>query len=122
MSMGSGSPVEFEFSSADASTAAPLVLREAGSNAARALAANERLILTSLNAVIGAAITVRIIADTDGDGDVDAGDSMSILGQGSHSHEFGCHGMSGALGVMPKVIASGAGQIDMTGTGVIVKG
>ena len=117
-----GSEIEFELSSADAQAGPVIVMREAGSRATRALAANERVIIHSVNCVVGAAITATLAANTDGDGDVDDGDRMAVFGQGSHTFEFGGIGMAGALGVTPIVDASGAGQITLTGTGVIVKG
>jgi hypothetical protein len=120
--MHQGSPIEYEFSSADAQTADAIVLREAGSRTERVLAANERVIIHSVNAVVGAAITVTLAANPAGDGGIDTGDRMAVFGQGSHTFWFGGIGMAGAPGITPIVKASGAGQIDMTGTGVIVKG
>lgn len=115
-----GEPIEFEFVSSDASTAAPIVLRTAGSRTSRTLESTERVIVTNINAVIGA-ITVNLIADSDADGDVDDGDRMAVLGEGAHSPDFGCAGICGAMGILPKVIASGAGAISITGVGVIVR-
>lgn len=120
-----GTPVEFEFSSADASTAAVIVLREAGARASRSLAANERLIVQGLTAVIAAGATpVKMIADTDGDGDVDAGDLMAVLHTGYNDFTIGGtgQGIAGTKAVMPKIKAAGAGQIDISGVGVIVLG
>ncbi len=118
-----GDPIEFEFSSADASTAAPLVLRLAGKRESLALAASDRFILHSVNGSV-ATTTAQIIADTDGDGDVDAHDMMVALGTGINNASFEGigGGIAGSPGVIPKVKAAAGGQITLTGTGCRVKG
>lgn len=124
---GRGDPVEFEFNSADASTAAALVLRQSGDRSSRTLASGERFVMEQLVAHIVAAdassahITAVITADTDGDGDLDAGDLMAVIGGGSVHASFP-NGMAGALGVIPKVLASASGQIYIAGTGYIMQG
>ncbi len=123
-----GEPVEFEFSSADASTAAPIVLRNSGGRDSRTLEADERLVIEQVSGYILQAasaevdITAVLTADTDGDGDLDAGDLMAVFGGGALAHDFTPSGMSGTLGVMPKVLASAAGLIRITGNGYIMKG
>ena len=123
-----GDPVEFEFSSTDASTAAALVLRESGLRASRTLASDERFVLEQVSGYIlqaasaEADITAVMTADTDEDGDLDAGDLMVVIGGGAMHAEFGPSGMAGALGIIPKVFASAAGLIRLTGTGYIMKG
>lgn len=122
-----GEPVEFEFLSADARTASPLVLRDAGGDE-RTLEDDERLIILVLDAHIAEAaspqddIIAWIIRDADEDGDLDAGDLLAVLlGGGNHS-SFIPVGMAGVKGVMPKVLASAAAQITLTGNGYIMKG
>lgn len=121
-----GEPVEFEVSSADASTAVPFVIRAAGSRATRTLAANEMLLIQSFTAFLevgDGSNSARVIADTDGDGDYDAGDLIAAFGEGPTAADF-CgtgNGICGAPGVVPKVLAAAAGQIDLAGVGVIVK-
>lgn len=121
----SGKPVEFELNSADASTAAALVLREAGARAALTLGAEDRLIIQTVTAKVTTATHANIIADTDGDGDLDAGDLMVALFTGGNSIDLSGStggGIAGAKGVVPKVLAQAAGQIYLAGTGVIVRG
>lgn len=129
MSYGRGDPVEFELNTSDASSEPPaLVLRESGSRASRTLAAGERFVLEQLNAhVVKAAlpqndITALIFADTDEGGTLDVADLMAVIGGGASHASFAPNGMAGALGVIPKVIASGPGQIYLTGTGYIMQG
>lgn len=120
-----GEPIEFEFSSANATTAAELTLRTAGSVTARALAADERVILQAGHAYAAAGATlVTIFSDADNDNAVDAGERMAVFGDGHTSFDF-CGtggGISGAKGIVPHVIASGAAQVSITGVGVIIKG
>ena len=121
----SGKPVEFELNSADASTAAALVLREAGARTSVTLGAEDRLIIQALTAHVVTATYVNIIADTDEDGDLDAGDLMVVLSTGNNSVDLSGStggGIAGAKGVMPKVLAQAAGQVFIAGVGVIVRG
>lgn len=119
--MCAGEPVEFEFSSADASSAAVLVMRSSGLRASRALAANERLIIHGFSGVIAAgANPTKIIGDADADGNVDAGELMAVLGTGVNN--MADMEMAGEKGAMPKVKAAGAGQVDIAGWGVVVTG
>lgn len=120
--MCSGEPVEFEFNSADAQTAAVLLMRSAGARTSRTLGAHERLIIQSLVSQI-TTTTAFIFADTDGGGTLDAGDLMVPLGTGNSSIVFDGtgDGIAGAVGVMPKVKAAAAGQIYIAGIGLVVK-
>lgn len=123
-----GDPVEFEFVSSDATTAAPLVLRRSGSRESITLGANERLVIEQMHGYIlqnvgpQDDITAQIIADSDEDGDYDAGDLMAVIGGGTVDPSFTPTGMDGALGIIPKVLASAAGFIQLTGNGYIMKG
>lgn len=120
--MNNGEPVEFELNSTDASTAAALVLRSAGGGA-RTLATDERLIIESLNSHITTA-TAFIFRDDDSGGTLGAHELMVPLGTGVTNVAFTGkeEGISGAKGLMPKVKASGAGQIYIAGVGRVVKG
>ncbi|KKL96783.1 hypothetical protein LCGC14_1841020 [marine sediment metagenome] len=127
MSYDRGDPVEFEVNSADASTAAALVLREAGLRTSRTLASDERLVIESVSGYMLAAdaasarITAVITADTDEDGDLDAGDLMFAFGGGGFHGSFP-QGMAGALGIIPKVLATASGLVRLSGAGYIMKG
>lgn len=117
----SGDPVQFEFSSADVTTAAPLVLRDAG-GAARTLSATERLILQTVNVYAAAsALTVDIFDDADADGTVDAGERLLRVGEGFANVPFVGKdgGTAGGRGRVPKVKAGGAAVVTVTGIGVI---
>lgn len=120
MSCNEGSPINFEFSSADASTSAPLVLRDAGGTT-HALAATERVILDTVTAVlVSGASPAVIFSDANADNALTAGERMVILGTGNNDCQ--ALGAVGAVGVTPRVKAAGAGQIDIAGSGRIVKG
>lgn len=118
-----GDPIEFEFSSADASGGgtARLVLRKAGGRDSVTLGANDRVILLTLAGNV-TTTTAKVLADTDGDLDADAGDLMAQLSTGRNFVTFGPNGMSGALARIPSVLAAAGGQIDISGTGVIIRG
>lgn len=118
-----GKPIEWEFSSADASTAAVIVVREAGQRTSLTLAANEYLLIQKFSAVV-TTTTAQIIADTDADGDVDAGDIMAALGTGINNCDFMATGggISSAKGRLPRVKAAAGGQITIAGVGVIIGG
>lgn len=124
-----GSPVEFEFSSTDATTAAAITLRNAGERLPRVLDAEDRVILQGFTALTAtAAGIIRMIADTDEDGDVDTHDTMALFASSfsglAHADYAGSTGggMAGSKGVMPKIIADSAGKVDIVGYGVIVRG
>lgn len=119
--MEQGEPVNIEFSSADASTAAEVTL-STNDGSTRTLAANEVLLVDSLNAAVGTGVTATVIDDADGDGAVDAKERIAVFAEGNGNAYFGCEGRGGKVGVTPKVKGSGAGQIDITGSGRIIKG
>ncbi len=122
-----GEPVEFEFLSADATTAGALVIRTAG-GAARTLASDERLVIDTIDAHIAETaspadnVIAWIIRDTDEDGDLDAGDLLAVLQGGGNHSSFWPTGMAGAKGVIPKVLADAAAQITIAGNGYVMKG
>lgn len=118
--MQPGETVNFEFSSADASTAAAITLYDAAGTT-RTLASNERLLIDSGQAYLAGSITGDFITDADADGAVDAKERIAKLGVGATNFMFGEEGYACAKGVTPKVKTSGAGQTDLTGTGRIVK-
>ena len=128
MSHVRGEPVEFELDTSDASgTAIVLIMRTAGGRTSRSVGAGERLVIEQVSGYILAAdaasarITAVIHADSDGDGDLDAGDLMVPFGGGGFHASFP-QGMAGAKGRMPKVLASASGQIRLSGTGYIMQG
>jgi hypothetical protein len=114
-----GSYVKLEFNSADASSAAKVSLYDDQQDSVT-LGANELLIIDSLNIRVGAAITVDVFADDDGDDTVDAGERLALVGQGSFVFEFPKEGLSCPTGVVPDVKASGAGAVTLVGTGRII--
>lgn len=124
MSECTGEPIQFELSSADVSTAAALTIRRAGSNTAYTLLAGERVVLQTVNFNVAAGVTVTVFDDADADAAVDAGERLIVVGAGVSNIVFeGVDGGSaGGLGRVPKAKASGAGQVDITGIGAIVKG
>lgn len=116
-----GELIEFELSSTDVTTAAALTLRESGATVSRTLGADERLVIHDITiAAATATVLITVIRDTDEDGDIDAGDRMFAVLPGNTSIDTKI-GAAGAKGVVPKVIASVAGQVSVTGRGVIVQ-
>jgi hypothetical protein len=120
-----GDPVSFEFSSADASAGSgTLTIRRAGNTSvAYTLAANERLVINSLTAVLASGANPAVIYDdANANNAVDAGERLFILGTGVNdiaSFEGPDNGQAGGLGRAPKVKAAAAGQIDIAGNGYI---
>lgn len=116
-----GEPILFELSAANHATATAIILRNAGSNAARTLASDERVIIQGYTAVFTAAAT--LFDDANNNGAVDSGERMAIIGAGSSfiNFEGTGGGVAGGLGRTPKVLgAASAG--DIAGWGAIVKG
>lgn len=118
-----GRPFHGEFSSADASALSEansrFALYPAGSTSALTLAANERVVITDVAVVTGAALTVTLY---------DGADTTASGGEQILKGSFAANGgISSALAVphygqtasYPKVKTSGAGQIDVTIRGVI---
>lgn len=115
-----GEQVQFEFNSADATTAAVISIRSEG-GAARTLLATERFILQAFTGSIAVAVLNAVIFDdADADGAIDAGEIMAVLGLGS-ANACGLNQAAGP-GRVPKVKASVAGQVYIAGHGIIVNG
>jgi hypothetical protein len=117
-----GRTVKIQFSSADASTAAAISLFD-DNDATVTLAANERLIIDSLTASLASAVTtVTVFSDDDADAAVDAGERIVVFSPGNGFFGSGEEGYAVPIGKTVKVKASGAGQVDITGTARIIKG
>lgn len=122
-----GETVSIQFASADATTAAPVVIYDADGKA-RPLAANERLLIDHLHGYGQPAAgetpgvgRIDVFADGDGDGVVDAGELIVSFGEGSSDASFGKEGYSVPQGVTPKVLAAAAGEVRVTGSARIIK-
>lgn len=114
-----GEFVTIEFNSADASTAAAVSL--IGVNGAtRTLAATEQLIIYALTPYVVSGVTATIFDDIDADGTVDAGERIAHFGNASPTYLSGPGGRYCTIGNTPKVKASGAGAVVITGTGGII--
>lgn len=114
-----GDPVKFEFSSADATTAAAVTLYDAN-GVARPLATGERFVLTDLTGnAAGAAGTVKLLSDNDADAAVDAGETMAVFA-GAVGLNFGTE-VYAKKNITPKVKAAAAGQVDLVGVGVVIR-
>lgn len=127
-----GKEVRLYFSSADASTAARIVLYDADGNifASTKFGAGSgvematpkaRLHITDLTLINGNA-TVQLFSDHNDDGTVDAGENMISFPVSSTTsmHFLGVPLMCLA-GDLPKIKASGAAQIDLVGTGFLTR-
>jgi len=120
MSCLPGDSISIQFSSADATTAAAVVLYDANGGV-RTLAANERLLIDTLTGTLAAAVTLAEVFTDDGDGNVEAGERIASFGANSGCFDGGAEGYPAEVGQTPKVKAAGAGQVTVTGTGRIVK-
>lgn len=127
--MSRGQECRIYFSSADASTAARLTLytadgvilasTRAGAGSGVEMGANARLNITDLHIVTGA-ITGDLFSDHNNDGNVDAGESMiKIAASIAARYQFLSVPLTGLAGDLPKIKTSGAGQIDVVGTGYL---
>lgn len=118
-----GEPVIISYSSTDTTTVGSLVLRNAGTNTNRTLAANERLVIQSLSYSLAAAVLhVSIFDDADAGGTVsDNLERLAELTIGSgHCSFLGTDGgLACGLGRIPKVIGAVAGIVRIAGVGVI---
>lgn len=116
-----GTPVNITFSSADASSVAPVVLTN-GNGAVVTLGANEQLLIDSLSCFTALTGTnrVEIFHDADGGSDVDASELIAAFGVGNGGEGYPGDGYPIKKGLLPQVKASGAGQIDITGQARIV--
>jgi hypothetical protein len=120
-----GEYVALEFSSADASTAAAITVKDSN-GATRTVASNERLLIDTLSAAGPYAtdpandISVSIFNDLDGNGTVAAGERIMVY-RGNGVFDGGAEGFSVKPNTSVKVKASASGQIDVTGIGRIIK-
>lgn len=116
-----GEEVVGMLNSADASTATAIVLYKAGGTApdARTLLSSERLVVTDIQMWLnGTAFDAALIWDTDGDGDVDAGDTIARMKSADGGFAMALRTPHyGPRGKTPKVKAGGAGAVD-----VIIRG
>lgn len=117
-----GEYVGIEFASADATTAAAVTLKDAN-GATRTLAAHERLLIDTLTCALAAAVLLAEIFNDDGDGNVEAGERIAAFAPtNAGSFDGGAEGFSCGVGTTPKVKATVAGTVTLTGTGRIIKG
>jgi hypothetical protein len=121
--MPHGEPIQIEFTSADASTAVAVGIRDAGTNTPRTLVANERVYLQTLVFNVFASGTLTVFDDSNANGAIDANETLAVVGAGTTfiQWEGTDQGTAGGLGRIPKVKASGAGLVYVTGTGAIRK-
>lgn len=102
-----------EVSSADASGGADFTLYPSGSTTARTLQANEYLVIKTVSSRIAAEVTALVAADADA-----AGERAAYLDAGVNNLEL-CPPYVCPRGEVPRLIASGAGQVDVTIQGYI---
>jgi hypothetical protein len=116
-----GENVHFEFSSADASAAAVVTIYN-NDGGARALAANERLVITDIHASAGGAVGLVDIFNGTGASPA-VGERLftfnlaATIGPAYPSLNTPAYCRKG---VVPKVKAAAAGQLNVNGTGIIV--
>tara|TARA_Y100000310_G_scaffold153134_1_gene152570 strand:+ start:546 stop:905 length:360 start_codon:yes stop_codon:yes gene_type:complete len=117
--MPRGEEVKFEFSSADASTAAAGVLYNADAGV-RTLAATQRFVVTSVALLTAVAQRYDVFSDNNDDDTVDAGERII----GGHFAAGIAHSLNTEiycqLGITPKVLGAAAGQVDVIMTGYIL--
>lgn len=118
-----GDYVAFEFSSTDAQTAAALTLKNAD-NTVITLLSTQRIIIDELFGVVGGTTTVvQVFDDKNGSGTINAGELIAAFTVGNVGGFIGgAEGFSVSLGSTPKVIATTAGTVILTGTGRIING
>lgn len=118
-----GETVNLQFSSADATTAAPVGIFDAD-GAVRTLASHERLLIDQLNGNVSGTNVAKLdlFADADAGADVDSGERVACFGVGANYFEGGCEGYGLPIGKGLSVKASAAGQVDVTGSARIIKG
>jgi len=114
-----GETVQIEFSSADATTAAVITIKDANL-VTRTLLSSERLLIDTLNATLAAAVTLLEIFSDDGDGNVEALERIASFGPNCGNFVAGEEGFPCHVGTTPKAKAANAGQVTVTGSGRIV--
>ena len=122
--MNFGENVRLLLSSADVSTAAALALYDLDGGT-RTLSGTDRLTIKNLTISVTGAIGVDVFTDKNSDGTVDAAERMVyVLGTTANPtfvFNFTGEGVPGARALIPKVKASGAGAVVVTGTGYVTK-
>jgi|GEM_PF-3446646 len=113
--------VRIEFYSADAQAAAAVKLYDEDGNEVT-LAANERLLIDTLNLFGVAAVTSAILFDDRAaNGTPAAGEYIAVFGNGSNHFEGGPEGFACMKGAAPKVKAAAAGIVSVSGSGHIIQ-
>lgn len=115
-----GKFVHMELSSGDASTVGTFVLYDTDGTVIT-LGSDERVILWSIGGAVATA-TIDIFTDRNSGGTVGAGERLFTATNTPFSMEFGPEGIPCALGLAPKYLASGAGQVDLVIVASITKG
>jgi hypothetical protein len=119
MSCKAGEAVTFEFTSADATTAAAVTIKD-GNNVTRTLGAEEQLWIDTASAALAAAVlTADLFSDNANSGVVDANELIASFGPNTGMFDGGDEGFACHKGVTPKVKGSNAGVVRVTGTGRI---
>lgn len=115
--------VHGEFNSADATTAAAVTFYTLGTVAARAIADTERIALLSAIISAAAATRVRVFADADDDGAVDAGEALIdvyVAAGGAVALNFDENTMPEGMTDAPlKVIAADIGAVSVILEGIV---
>lgn len=101
-----GETVKLTFTSSDAHAGGPLVVKDAD-GVARVIAANERLLIDTLSGNSTSTVNVT-------------GTGVLAVVVGTSPFEAGPEGQAAEIGVTPTVTAN-AGQVDLAGSGRIVK-
>lgn len=114
--MKPGIPVTFEFTSADATTAAVVTIKDQN-NVTRTLGAEEQLWIDTAAAALAAAVTsADLFSDNASAGAVDAGELICSFGPNNGMFDGGEEGSPCHKGVTPKVKSAVAGVTRVTGT------
>lgn len=116
-----GDPVNLSFSSADATSIAPMVITDCN-GAVRTLASTEQLLVDSLIAftAIAGANRVEVFSDDDAGADVDATEILATFGVGNGAAGYPGEGRALKAGKTPGVLATASGIIRIDGVGRIV--
>lgn len=116
-----GDIVHFEFTSADATTAAPVVVYN-NDGTARPLVASERLVITDIHISSAAAMTVDVYSGV-GAGPAAGERLFNVVASASVGTAYPSlvQPIYVKRGVTPLVKASAIGQVTVIGTGVILR-
>jgi len=121
--MERGEQVHGELVSADASTAAAIVLYKAGTRTVRTLGSTEHLVITDVMMNSTAATDVALFDDADADGTIDAGERIAhgdFSAKGGLVTAFSTPRYC-SKGITPKVKAGAAGAVKVLILGYILK-